>query len=530
LILLLGSFFSLVTVFLVVMSFSGVTLVTWIFSPTTGLSSSSGSPSNTSDTSFRLEDITLWNVLGYAVDLDDYINLRLVCREWNRILTIWEPPFITRMSHLLVDVTEDSNPTLTEEHLGLLEKAYYSLKNKDSPLYRKDRVSEKESVNNSMEWPALQPQFHIILMRSAFALLITQRGRQMARQLYEMSTTFLNSLTQDVVQKIQDLVLSGMLGNANERKDSFVILRLLLEQWHRWEGLVGTIAGVTSCLHHYYNNLQRIEQSAETRMASCLFEALASTVGSGKRPRDDDYRHKFPSFVLELMQHLRKLCETTNELTIYQHHLLVDAIRVGQRISNLTTTDDGNEGERSDNVVLDSIVRDFHELQAQLEQTFVREDDRKPPARPERPPSSSEPEPVTIISSDRRSFHFSPSSSFLTSSGLLNRLRLRAGDTIKLSCSSDLIEITTAFYRLHEREPFPGVSTPLPGGSLQEVVGESFAAFADSHFDRQRLFRVKSFADLMQYGEMVDLASLKLSFDFRGLRAAEIRQYLADSS
>lgn len=59
------------------------------------------SSNNTRATNERapiLQDLALWNILPFALDEKNYLNLMLVCKEWERRVKVLEPPLIHKIS------------------------------------------------------------------------------------------------------------------------------------------------------------------------------------------------------------------------------------------------------------------------------------------------------------------------------------------------------------------------------------------------------------------------------------------------
>ena len=146
---------------------------------------------------FWLNDLVLWNLLGFAADLSpDYLKCQLVCKRWKSMVELVNPPVLVAMLRLM----EGKRIIDLEEGASLWTTALQSLKSRDCPLYRKEDKATGAEEQKPI-WPTLQPQFNVILMRFLHDLANQRDPANGSRTMYNSTCAFLTELAGETVQK-----------------------------------------------------------------------------------------------------------------------------------------------------------------------------------------------------------------------------------------------------------------------------------------------------------------------------------------
>lgn len=478
----------------------------------TGLSSK---PSDNHDSAsfaaaFGSEGLVLWHVLGFALDESNYLSLMLVRKDWKKTVTSLTPPAIFKMAHRM-----DQSSLLEEDDVELLTIVFNSFQNRESPLYRnlpgssseenKEGSHQRYQAPGMREWPYLQPQFNVTLMRFVYALCTQREPQNHSQVVYSLTTSFLVSLTQATIDNLRNIIMMP------ESASPFDVIDQLLVLWYAWEGIVARVDEITNYVNRYYvrhHALSEFKEGAERAMSRCLVESFRDEYGVAR--------------LLSLLKEMR-LMATRQELMIDRkdQELLLLAWCVCRRIS-------GNVASLEAEMLrpLASVAEEYNILVIVLELLKQAQEEDASPTEAEIVHTESGTEkPITFVTSDMQKYPFPVSSAFVTSSGFLRKLHLRAGDLVKLNASSAMVEKSSSFFARHEVEPFPGIETPLQSSRLSDLVGEWYADFAET-LPEQALFELVTFANLMDFKILLDLCCCQVNFIIKGKSAGEIREML----
>jgi len=466
-----------------------------------------------------LTDLTLWHVLGYAIDESNYWNLSLVCREWHEYIARMEPPAVFRMWALMepkggTRVHSIINVSKSEE---ILRIAFDSTQTLSSPLYRAAPMAFPEgSESEEDSWPYLQPQFSLILMRFVHALCTQRPPFNASSNVYSTTKDFVESFSERVVGEVCDLMSSSlerMVASQPSRDDGVRLLSDLLGLQKKWDGLVRTVMEITGYLDRYYikhHGLASIDEVASVSLAN----ALVGRLGLEETEEEKCTPYKIIRCLSPVLKSIRL---TQNEKSI----LLRFSDVCKDLFDNVTLND---AARHTKHAYSDVILPCFRGVEGESDSQ-----DPNVVATGEAPVKFSSPthdvsKKIRIVTTpENDAFSMLPHSHLVSSSGLLGKLHLQGGETIRLNVRTVVMEKTIEFYRMEEEEPMPNLATPLASSDMADLVGPRYAAFVDG-LSQVVLFELITFANLMEMKSLLDLGCCKTAAMLKGKTAEEIRE------
>lgn len=461
---------------------------------------------------FWLNDLVLWNLLGFAADLSpDYLKCQLVCKRWKSMVELVNPPVLVAMLRLM----EVKRIIDLEEGASLWTTALQSLKSRDCPLYRKEDKATGAEEQKPI-WPTLQPQFNVILMRFLHDLANQRDPANGSGTMYNSTCAFLTELAGETVQKFWSTLESPKSYDGSPDGHFLKQLNELVNVWRYWKGIVNTVNDLANYLDRYYvphHSLPSIAQAAEGAFVQVLRVSLSGHDCATARALVEQFGST--AIQSKLGAHLALLSE------------VLDACKKLRSYNQARHLPRHEQEPLSEQCV--AVYETYARVEAELESIMAAATNKSSAVTTE---SSSlnhqdaiedtlERKPITIVCIGGQKFSVAAGGHFLVCSGFLSRLHLRAGDLIWLNLKPAIMEKVLEFYAMDELDPMPELPMPLQR-EVRELLGERYWNFVQP-LPHPVLFELVSAANLLHCQRLLDLTCAMTAFMMRGRTVQEIR-------
>ena len=444
---------------------------------------------NSTENSFAMEGLVLWNVLGFAMfDSTDFASFSLVNKEWNHVVKALEPPVMYRIRELLSCRDKIPQKKITAQDMEHLTTVFHLLETRDSPLYRKDKTEASKCSSSTCcvePWPFLQPHFSLSLVRFVYYGATQRSPNNCSREIYSLICQYLSSITRrSVDHAIQSLQMDP----------SSAVLKEVVEHWTQWAGIVQRVKGIAGYLDRYYvhhHSLNSLQEHARVSLEAAVAQSKDQLM-----PR-----------VSCLLQHINDHYETMDQ------KILIDVYRASEKLLSFSLL-----GSNCDSVEGAKIQTHFERFQVIMEERILQEKQHASTVNTTdvtlKNNASTDGPMLTIIFPNGTKLF--ANAHFVESSSLLSNLHLSKGDSIRWAIDKDIPPFQKAleFYAMDAQNPMPPLQKPLQSSVLSDLVGEQYSEFINA-LDQTTLFGALLFSTFLDLEKLLDLACAAVAVQIR---------------